>query len=81
VGGLAGVLYRLGTWQYVGFNREVLERVRTTLMHGIEHIESMTFGSVPQRLARRLLDASKASGSEIPGIDCDPKTELARATA
>ncbi|HVN03809.1 MAG TPA: Crp/Fnr family transcriptional regulator [Bryobacteraceae bacterium] len=43
---------------------KVLAVVGRRLRHLVGLVESMTFGSVTQRLARMLLDASKAAGSE-----------------
>jgi CRP/FNR family transcriptional regulator len=42
---------------------KVLAVVGRRLRHLVGLVESMTFGSVTQRLARMLLDASKAAGS------------------
>ena len=43
---------------------KVLAVVGNRLRHLVGLVESMTFGSVTQRLARMLLDASKAAGSD-----------------
>jgi CRP-like cAMP-binding protein len=43
---------------------KVLAVVGRRLRHLVGLVESMTFGSVTQRLARMLLDASKAAGSD-----------------
>jgi CRP-like cAMP-binding protein len=43
---------------------KVLAVVGRRLRHLVGLVESMTFGSVTQRLARMLLDAAKASGSD-----------------
>ena len=44
---------------------KVLAAVGRRLRHLVSVVESMTFGSVTQRLARMLLDASKAAGSDV----------------
>jgi CRP-like cAMP-binding protein len=44
---------------------KVLAVVGQRLRHLVGLVESMTFGSVTQRLARMLLDASKAAGSDV----------------
>ena len=44
---------------------KVLAVVGRRLRHLVGLVESMTFGSVTQRLARMLLDASKAAGSDV----------------
>ena len=43
---------------------KVLAVVGRRLRHLVGLVEAMTFGSVTQRLARLLLDASKGAGSE-----------------
>ncbi len=43
---------------------KILAVVGGRLRHLVGLVESMTFGSVTQRLARLLLDASKMAGSE-----------------
>jgi CRP-like cAMP-binding protein len=51
--------------QYPDVALKVLAVVGQRLRHLVGLVESMTFGSVTQRLARMLLDASKGAGAEI----------------
>ena len=51
--------------QYPDVALKVLAVVGKRLRHLVGLVESMTFGSVTQRLARFLLDASKGSAAEI----------------
>ena len=50
--------------QYPEVALKVLAVVGRRLRHLVGLVEAMTFGSVTQRLARLLLDASKGAGSE-----------------
>ena len=51
--------------QYPDVALKVLAVVGRRLRHLVGLVEAMTFGSVTQRLARLLLDASKHAGSDI----------------
>ena len=51
--------------QYPDVALKVLAVVGRRLRHLVGLVESMTFGSVTQRLARMLLDASSGSGSQV----------------
>ena len=51
--------------QYPDVALKVLAVVGRRLRHLLGLVEAMTFGSVTQRLARLLLDASKHAGSDI----------------
>ena len=51
--------------QYPDVALKVLAVVGRRLRHLVGLVESMTFGSVTQRLARMLLDAAQAAGAEV----------------
>ncbi|MFN7998716.1 MAG: Crp/Fnr family transcriptional regulator [Bryobacteraceae bacterium] len=50
--------------EFPGIALEVLAVVGRRLRHLVQMVEAITFGSVTQRLARMLLDASKQAGSD-----------------